>query len=118
MTDLIASLGAGKGTWTQVNAVLSSNPWSNVFVVSNSFGAENFKPSKKVEFVVVDDLAPIPQLVLDISAKLRGRVKGNEVAVNFASGSGNLHMALLSALLKLGLGIRLMSFENGTLAEI
>jgi len=33
-----------------------------------------------------------------------------EVAVNFISGSGNEHMSILSTLLKLGLGIRLVRY--------
>jgi len=34
------------------------------------------------------------------------------------SGSGKEHMALLSALLKLGLGIRLVSFTNNGIKEL
>lgn len=109
MTELIACLGAGKGTWNEVAQLISSESWAHIFLITNSFGKENFAqkfPAVKAEFVVVDDFAPPLQLVESIKKALEGKISDTEVAVNMASGSGNVHMALVTALLHLGLGIR------------
>ncbi|MBI3036746.1 hypothetical protein HYY73_03265 [Candidatus Woesearchaeota archaeon] len=109
MTELIACLGAGKGTWNEVARLVASESWSNIFLITNDFGKENFAqkfPAVKAAFVVVDDFAPPQQLVDGIKKALSGKIADTEVAVNMASGSGNVHMALITALLQLGLGIR------------
>src|SRR3989338_6370206 len=109
MTYVIACLGAGKGTWNEVARLVASESWSNIFLITNDFGKENFAqkfPAVKAAFVVVDDFAPPMQLVDGIKKALSGKIADTEVAVNMASGSGNVHMALISALLQLGLGLR------------
>lgn len=109
MTELIACLGAGKGTWNEVAQLISSESWAHIFLITNSFGKENFAqkfPAVKAEFVVVDDFAPPMQLVESIKKALDGKISDIEVAVNIASGNGNAHMALITALQHLGLGIR------------
>ena len=42
----------------------------------------------------------------EIQKKLKGKIKGTEVALSIASGEGKEHMALISALLNLPVGIR------------
>ncbi len=109
MTELIACLGAGKGTWSEVAQLIAAESWASIFLITNNFGKENFAqkfPTVKAEFVVVDDFAPPLQLVEEIKKALSGKIADTEVAVNMASGSGNVHMALVTALLHLGLGIR------------
>ncbi len=118
MTCLVACLGAGKGTWTYVNKLMESESWDNVFLITNEFGKENFKPRASVTLVVVDDSMPLKSLVEDIVSKLRNNISGTEVALNIASGTGKEHMAILSALLKLGLGIRLVAFTEEGVVEI
>ena len=109
MTDLIACLGAGKGTWNEVAKLIAAESWANIFLVTNDFGRENFAqkfPAVKAQFVVVNDFAQPQQLVEEIKKALSGKTADTETAVNMASGSGNVHMALITALLQLGLGIR------------
>ena len=71
-----------------------------------------------MEFIVVNSKLSIELLIDKIKSQLEGKIKGTEVALNLASGSGKEHMALLSALLKLGVGIRLVSFTNNGIKEI
>ena len=109
MTSLVACLGAGKGTWNEVSQLVSAESWSSIFLITNDFGKENFAqrfPAAKAQFVVVNDLAPAEQVAADIKKALEGRIPDTEVAVNMASGTGNVHMALISALIRLGLGMR------------
>ena len=49
---------------------------------------------------------------------LKGKIKDPEVDVNFISGTGREHMALMSALLKLGVGIRLVAITKEGMEEI
>ena len=109
MTELIACLGVGKGTWSDVANLISAESWTNIFLITNDFGRDNFAqkfPAVKAAFVIVNDFAPPQQLVDDIRKSLAGKIADTQVAVNMASGAGNVHMALVTALLRLGLGIR------------
>ncbi len=109
MTELIACLGAGKGTWSEVAKLIASESWTNIFLITNDFGKENFAqkfPAVKAEFILINDFSLPQQLVVDIKNGLSGKIADTEVAVNMSSGSGNVHMALITALLQLGLGIR------------
>ena len=53
-----------------------------------------------------------------LRAQLKEKINDIEVALNMISGSGKLHMATLSALLKLGLGIRLIALTKQGVKEI
>ena len=109
MTDLIACLGAGKGTWNEVAKLIAAESWGKILLITNDFGKENFAqrfPTVKAEFVVINDFAEPQQLVEDVRKGLSGKITDTEVAANMSSGSGNVHMALITALLQLGLGIR------------
>jgi hypothetical protein len=117
MTYLVACVGTGKGTWSEVSKLISSESWTGIFIITNDFGKENFAkkfPDIKAEFVVVDDFAQPQQLVEYLNKVLTGKIKDSEVAVNMVSGTGTVHMALVSAIIKLGLAIRfVVSSESG-----
>jgi hypothetical protein len=109
LTELVACLGAGKGTWSEVANLVAAESWGRIFLVTNNFGKDNFAqkfPAVNADFIIVDDFAPPEQLVGQIKQALAGKIHDTEVAVNISSGSGNVHMALLSALLQLGFGMR------------
>lgn len=117
MTSLIACLGAGKGTWGHVAKLIESQEWESVSIITNPFGLEKFDNTKNAQLVVIDDRKDIQDIAEDIRKALDGKFFG-DVAVNFVSGDGNVHMALLSALLKLGVGIRLIDLTKDGLKEI
>jgi len=116
MTVLIACLGSGKGTWTEVQKLISSESWDKVFLITNSFGKERFEAD--AEFIILDDMQAPQALAPIIISQLKGKITDTEVALNVSSGSGNMHMAILSALLKLGFGIRLVSLVNDKMEEL
>ncbi|MFH1770889.1 MAG: hypothetical protein ABH828_05035 [archaeon] len=117
MTTLVACLSTGKGTWAQLNEIIKGAEWDGVFLITNEFGKEKFQ-EKKAELIVLD-LNKSPDILCDeIVAALHGKNIGPEVAINMTSGTGNEHMALLSALLKLGLGIRFVYSKNGKVEEL
>jgi len=118
MTELVACLSTGKGTWGHVNRLIQEQEWENIFLITNEFGKENFTAEKPAEFLIIDSNKGIKELRDDITEKLRGKIKGLEVAVNIVSGSGKEHMALIGALLKLGVGIRPMALTKDGIQEI
>ena len=55
--------------------------------------------------------------LLQVESKLKDKVNG-EIALNLISGTGKEHMAILSALLKLGVGIRLVALTKDGVEEL
>ena len=118
MTELVACLSSGKGSWSYILRMIKEESWDNVFLITNSFGKENFKAEGNVQFIVVDFKKPISELIGDITGNLKGKIKGIEAAVNLISGTGKEHMAIMSALLKLGLAIRFVTLTDSGVREI
>jgi len=102
--ELIALLGAGEGTWGQVAGVINHGDWENIILFGDNF-AKQFTLKKDFEFIEIKSTA-IMELKDEIMNKLKGKIKGTEVALSIASGDGKQHMALISALLSLPVGIR------------
>jgi len=110
MTSLIAALSTGKGTWAQVSQLMNANDWDSIFLVTNDFGKEKFTHSKAFTTIVIQ--RDITSMIATIGAALKGKILDTEIAVNLTSGNGNEHMAILSAVLKSGLGLRLVVAED------
>lgn len=118
MTSLIACLGQGKGSWLYLTKLLSGESWDNVFLVTNRFGMEKYKPERAVNFVIIDEKRTLQETIDDITKQLKEKISETEIALNLISGTGKEHMAILSACLKLGLGIRLVAFTKDGVKEI
>ncbi len=97
-------VGTGKGSWGQVAGVINQGEWDNIIIIGNDF-AKKFTVEKDFEFIETTTLR-INELKEEILKKLKGKIKGTEVALSIASGEGKEHMALISALLNLPAGIR------------
>ena len=102
--ELVALLSSGNGTWGQVSGLINHEEWDNIILVGDSF-ARKFSVDKKHEFVEIKQDSLV-KMKVDILSKLKGKIKGTEVALSIASGEGKEHMALISALLSLPVGIR------------
>ncbi len=113
MPTLLACLSSGKGTWTEVVKVINSQPWSKVFLLTDQFGKERFTPLGTTELIMVDFQRETSELVEQIKTELQGKVADFEVGLNLASGNGKEHMALLEAVLELGLNFRLVTVQRG-----
>ena len=111
MTILVALLSTGKGTWGHVARLITEIEWEQVIILTNDFGEEKFSHEKPIEKIKLDLRQPIPDLREDIIKELKPKLKG-EVAINFVSGDGKEHMALMSALIKLGIGFRFMALTK------
>ncbi len=119
MPTLVACLSSGKGTWTEVILIIQAQPWTSVFLITNTFGQENFRALREnIHLVAVDFTAETPQIAQQIKKQLAGRITDLEIALNFVSGNGKEHMALLEAVLELGLNFRLITTENGQVGTL
>ena len=108
--ELVALLGSGTGTWGQITGVINHGEWDQIFLVGDDF-AKQFTSKKNFEFIEISS-SGIIDLKNEILKKLKGKIKGTEVALSIASGEGKQHMALISALLSVPLGIKLVAYTK------
>jgi len=107
--EFIALLSSGKGTWGQVVGLINRGEWEKTIIVTSDF----FKPiikkfnfNKKTEIVVIDFNKGIKNTIEQLKEKLKNKIEGTEVALSIASGAGKEHMAIISALLQLPVGVK------------
>lgn len=117
MTDLVCCLSTGKGTWVEVARLINNHDWDNVYLITNDFGRDKFTSEKEVKFILVDVNKGMESMKKTIEETLKDKLSG-DVAVNFISGSGKEHMALLSAVINLGVGIRFVVPVDSEIKEI
>jgi hypothetical protein len=103
--ELVALLSSGQGTWAQVSGLMKHGEWDNIILIGDEF-AKGFTHEKKFDFIKVDLHSKIKELHEELLKKLKGKINGTEVALSIASGDGKEHMALISALINLPVGIR------------
>lgn len=102
--ELVALLSSGKGTWGQVSGLVKQGEWDNIILIGNDF-AKKFNVEKEHEFIEIKE-SSLVDIKKEILEKLKNKIKGTEVALSIASGSGKEHMALISALLSIPVGVR------------
>ncbi len=114
MPTLIACLSTGKGTWSEVSKIIQSQEWNKVFLITNQFGKENYTLGKNTELVLVDNFPDTPTTIIteQIKKQLKDKIADFEVALNLASGSGKEHMAVLEAVMQMGLNFRLIAVNR------
>ena len=109
--ELIALLSKGEGTWAQVSGLMKYGEWDKIVIIGSDF-AKDFVHEKKFDFVKVDLDKKLVDLKDELSKKLKGKFDGMEVALSLASGDGKEHMALVSALINIPVGIRFVALTK------
>lgn len=115
--ELVALLSSGKGTWAQVSGLMKQGTWEKVFVLGDDF-AEQFTHEKPFEFIKIDLNKRIKDLREEFKEKLKGKFQGMEVALSLASGGGKEHMALVSALINLPVGVRFVALTKEGIIDL
>lgn len=115
--ELVALLSTGKGTWAQVSGLMTHGEWDKIILIGSDF-AKDFKHDKKFEFIKVDLDKKLKDLKDELAQKLQGKINGTEVALSIASGDGKQHMALISALINLPVGIRFAALTKDGVIDL
>jgi hypothetical protein len=109
MAQLVALLSKGEGTWGQIAGLIKKGKWDKIILIGTSF-AKNFNiEGAEYEMIEVDLGKPLSLLKKEILEKLKPKLDNDfnsEVVLSIASGDGKEHMALISALLSIPVGVR------------
>lgn len=114
--ELVAILSTGKGTWSQVAGLINHGDWDNIILIGTEF-AKDFKTEKNHEFIQIKS-TKLVELKEELQKKLKGKIRGTEVALSIASGDGREHMALISALLSQPVGVRFTALTKAGLVML
>lgn len=118
MATLVACLSTGKGTWAQVQALINSGNFDKTILVCNQWTKDNYQ-NENAEMILINSDKPLEENLKLLELSLKEKVTDIEVGLNLVSGSGIEHMLVLSALLRIGTGIRLViADEKGEVKEI
>ncbi len=110
--ELVAFLGNDKETHGQVTGLINHGEWDKIILVKNS--GVNYISPKDAEEIIIDSSKPLVELKNELISKLKPKFSGFDANLSIASGNGKEHMALISALLSIPVGIRLVVFtKNG-----
>ena len=115
--ELIALLSKDEETWGQVSGLIKHGEWENIIILGEKF-AKKFVADKPFEFVEVALEKKLRDLKDEFMKKLRGKIEGTEVALSIASGDGKEHMALISALINLPVGIRFAALTKDGVIDL
>ncbi len=118
MTDLIACLSENEKGRIHIQKLVEGENWTQVFLVTTESSKKGFSCEKEVQYVIIDMQSPASEMIKSIQKQLHGKLNDLEVALNMVCGSGKEHMALLSALVKMGMGIRLMAVTKEGIKEL
>ncbi|MBU0466369.1 MAG: hypothetical protein KJ718_05695 [Nanoarchaeota archaeon] len=109
---LIAFVGNNPETYGQISALVNRMNCEKVILVKDKKTSNPFQNSKCTS-VDVDPSKDLISFRDEIREKLKKELSNEmEVALSIASGSGKEHMALISALLTLPVGIKFTAFTK------
>jgi hypothetical protein len=111
--ELVAFLGQDKESWGQVTGLVNKGDWEKIILVKSK-EAKDFPTPNNGESIIVDTTKPLKDVKEEMLQKLKGKFSGFDAHLSIASGNGKEHMAIISALLSIPVGIRLTIFtKNG-----
>jgi hypothetical protein len=119
MGVLVSLLSQGKGTWSQLKKIIDLGEYEKIFIITNDFGIEKYTVTKGEVLLKVNFEDNIKELRDSIIKHLREPLSGElEADLNIISGNGKEHAALISAMLRIGLGIRLVDLVEEKVEEL
>jgi hypothetical protein len=110
--NLVAFLGTDTENLGQITALINKGKWDKVFLLKNK-STQDITTSKSCTSIKIDTSLPLFQLKDLMQQSLKPHLGNDfEVALSLASGTGKEHMALLSALLSIPVGIKITAFTK------
>ena len=112
--ELVAFLGKDKENLGQITALINKGEWEKILLLKNK-DTPNIQTTKQYKTLTINNSLPLFELKEEMKEKLSSSLaKEFEVALSLASGTGKEHMALISALLSVPVGIKIVAFtKNG-----
>ena len=114
MTTLLAFVGE-QGI-AHVQKLIDSEQWEKVILVTTEKNQNVITCTKPVKQILIDENAPVHYIIDTIKKGLQN--EWGEVALNFVSGTGKEHMALLAAVMRAGLAFRLVAVTKEGIKEL
>jgi hypothetical protein len=109
---LVAFLGTDKENLGQLTALINRGDWEQAFLVRDK-ETSLLTTSKDYKTIDIDTSKDLFTLKTQIQEKLKKYLSNDfEVALSIASGSGKEHMALISSLLSIPVGITFVAFTK------
>ena len=110
--NLVALVGTDKENWGQITALINRMECEHIFLVINK-DVVNFPTNEKCSTIELDSSVSVNLLKQNLLELLRPALnKDFEIALSLASGTGKEHMAIVSALLNIPVGIRLVVYTK------
>lgn len=111
---LVALIGKEKESLGQISALVNRFEAEKIILVKDK-SVEEFPQNENCEIVEINSDKDLFTLRDEIEIKLKKYLSSQfEVALSIASGNGKEHMAVLSALLRIPVGVRIVAFtKNG-----
>lgn len=103
--ELVAFIGSDQETWGQVSGLINHGEWSKIIIIRSS-KVEGYPSIPNTEEIVLDTSKPIEEMKQFLLTRLKDSFSEFEASLSIASGNGKEHMALISALLSVPVGIR------------
>jgi hypothetical protein len=112
--NLVAMIGKGNEGLGQVSALINRFDAEKMILIKDK-SVESFPENEKCEVLEVNCDADLASLCTEMKTKLNVALnKDFEVALSIASGTGKDHMALISALLTIPVGVKIVAYtKNG-----
>lgn len=114
MTTLVAMLT--EGGWNHVSKLIEGEEWQKVILVTTRSCMEKFNCTKTHESIIIDIEWPVQEIINAIKKGLEKEY--GEVGLNFVSGTGKEHMALLAGVMQAGLSFRLVAVTKEGISEL
>ena len=109
--ELVAMIGSDSESWGQLTGLINRGTCDKIILVRIP-GSEAYESPVEARELILDSAKPLGELKKELLEKLRPLLSEFEACLSIASGTGKEHMALISALLSIPVGIRLTAFTK------
>ncbi len=114
MAEFVGILSSGQGTWGQVAGLARQGQWEKIYLLGPNYAKDFNLQGVPFDFIEYNPELSITQLKDFFVEKLKDKFSSfnSEVTLSIASGSGKEHMALISALLSIPVGVRFTALTS------
>lgn len=114
MTNLVVLLTSGGAN--HVTKLVEGENWGKIIIVTTQQAGKSFSCGKPYQSIFIDEEWPVRDMIEAIRKGLEREY--GEVGLNFVSGSGKEHMALLAGVIQAGLSFRLVAVTKEGITEL